>query len=59
MFVGFYDISTLVGYLIPNPLYKYAYTKYMIFGEIGYKNKFERAKAHLFAHSQIVLIIAM
>ena len=28
--VGFYGISTIVGYLMPNPLYTYIYQIYMI-----------------------------
>ena len=28
--VGFYDIQTFVGYLMPNPVYIYIYQIYMI-----------------------------
>ena len=48
--VGFYGISTFVGYLISNPVY--TYIKY-----IGFVNKLfagnilKRSRAHLLAHS--------
>ena len=32
--VGFYGISTLVGYLMPNPVYTYTYALYMICKQI-------------------------
>ena len=32
--VGFYGISTIVGYLMPNPLY--IYIKYIGFGLVGF-----------------------
>ena len=32
--VGFYGISTIVGYLMPNPLY--TYIKYILFGLVGF-----------------------
>ena len=32
--VGFYAISTIVGYLMPNPLY--IYIKYIWFGLVGF-----------------------
>ena len=34
--VGFYGISTIVGYLMPNPLYTYIYIKYIGFGLVGF-----------------------
>ena len=34
--VGFYGISTLVGYSMPNPLYTYIYIKYIGFGWVGF-----------------------
>ena len=33
--VGFYGISTIVGYLMPNPLYT-VYIKYIGFGLVGF-----------------------
>ena len=45
--VGFtYDLSTLVDYLMPNPIYTYT-------------SDFKRDRAHLFAHSSVVSIIAI
>ena len=34
MLVGFYGISTIVGYLIPNPVYIYIYIRYIWFVNI-------------------------
>ena len=34
--VGFYGISTIVGYLIPNLLYTYIYIRYIRFGLVGF-----------------------
>ena len=34
--VGFYGISTIVGYLMPTPLYTYIYIKYIGFGLVGF-----------------------
>ena len=34
--VGFYSISTIVGYSMPNPLYIYIYIKYIGFGLVGF-----------------------
>ena len=38
MFVEFYGISSIVGYLMPNPLYiyTYIYIKYIWFGLVGF-----------------------
>ena len=33
--VGFYGISTIVGYLMPNHLYTYIYIKYKGFDVVG------------------------
>ena len=33
--VGFYGISTIIGYLIPNPLYTYMF-RYIGFGLVGF-----------------------
>ena len=39
VFVGFYGISTIVGYLMPNPLYKYILNIYDLvwFGFMAYQ----------------------
>ena len=34
--VGFYGISTIVGYLMPNPLYTYICIQYRWFGLVGF-----------------------
>ena len=34
--VRFYGISTIVGYLMPNPVYIYIYIKYTGFGLVGF-----------------------
>ena len=33
-FVWFYGISTIVGYIMPNPFYTYIYIRYMISEQI-------------------------
>ena len=45
--VGFYYISTLVGYVMPDPIY--AYIKYMIRKLINCWQHFKQARAYLFA----------
>ena len=58
--VGFYGISTLVGYLILNPFYKYIYMRYMICKRIeNVGNIFKRIRTHLFTHSSMVSSIAI
>ena len=34
--VGFYGISTVVGYLMPNPFHTYIYIKDVGFGLVGF-----------------------
>ena len=48
--VGFYRISTIVGYLMPSPLYTYILNIYDFYTHFV-DNIFNRAWAHFFVHS--------
>ena len=44
-FLGFYGISTLLGYLMPNTVYKYIICEQFV------DNIFKQTKANLFAYN--------
>ena len=50
-----YGISTIVGYLMPNPLYAYTYIKYIWFGLVDFYDiylcSFFNAKSYLHTHT--------
>ena len=48
--VGFYGISTIVGYLMPNPLYTYVLSIYMICKHFE-DNIFKWARVHFLLHT--------
>ena len=41
-FIGFYGISTILGYLMPNPLYTYIYIKYIRLGWVLWHINYSR-----------------
>ena len=48
--IEFYEISTLVGYLMPNPVYTYILDKYDLLTQFA-DNIIKRAWAHSFVYN--------